>query len=175
MSSIALTQAPNRALPPAWQVRPMRLTDLPQVALIESRIFVAPWTPGNFADSLAAGYDGWVFTAADNPEHLLGYSVLMWLPDEVHLLNLSVDAPVQGCGMGRQMLEWLIRDVIRRGAPAMMLEVRPSNVAGLRLYDRLGFRRIGLRRGYYPPHEGVREDAIVMRRCLQAAAEPAHG
>jgi ribosomal protein S18 acetylase RimI-like enzyme len=55
-------------------------------------------------------------------------------------------------------------DVMHRGAPAMLLEVRPSNMPGLRLYERKGFQRIGLRKGYYPLQNGVREDAIVMRR-----------
>ena len=47
----------------------------------------------------------------------------------------------------------------------MLLEVRPSNPAAIRLYDRYGFQRIGVRRGYYPAAEG-REDAIVMRVTL---------
>ena len=151
-----------------WQVRPMRAGDLPVVAQIEARIFAAPWTQGNFSDSLDAGYDGWVFHAPDPLGAMLGYSILMWLPDEVHLLNLSVDAPVQGRGMGGQMLDWLMTDVMHRGAAAMLLEVRPSNIPGLRLYERMGFQRIGLRKGYYPPQHGVREDAIVMRRRFDA-------
>ena len=151
-----------------WQVRPMRAGDLPVVVQIESRIFAAPWTQGNFSDSLDAGYDGWVFHAPQPLGPMLGYAILMWLPDEVHLLNLSVDAPVQGRGLGAQMLEWLMTDVMHRGAPAMLLEVRPSNMSGLRLYERKGFQRIGLRKGYYPPQDGVREDAIVMRRRFDA-------
>jgi [ribosomal protein S18]-alanine N-acetyltransferase len=47
----------------------------------------------------------------------------------------------------------------------MLLEVRPTNEAALRLYQRYGFERIGVRRGYYPAHGG-REDAIVMRISL---------
>lgn len=154
----------------AWQGRPMRESDLASVARIEARIFAAPWTLGNFADSLAAGYDGWVFARPGDPGKLLGYAMLMWTPDEVHLLNLSVDAPVQGQGLGGGFLAWLIADVTRRGAKAMLLEVRPSNIAGLRLYERMGFLRIGLRRGYYPPQQGLREDAIVMRVRLGEVA-----
>lgn len=161
-----MSAAPLPPALPAWRARAMRRADLTQVAQIESRIFPFPWTYGNFADSLAAGYDGWVFESADAPGTLLGYAIVMWLPDEVHLLNLSVDAPVQGRGMGAQMLDWLCIDAAGRGAHSMLLEVRPSNTTALRLYERKGFHRIGLRRRYYPAHEGTREDAIVMVRRL---------
>ena len=150
-----------------WQARPMRQADLSEVARIEARIFAFPWTFGNFADSLAAGYDGWVFVDPDTAT-ILGYAILMWLPDEVHLLNLSVDQPRQGQGLGGEMLDWLLADAVRRGAPAMLLEVRPSNTPGLRLYERKGFRRVGLRRRYYPADGGAREDAIVMVRRLDS-------
>ena len=158
----------------------MRATDLHEVSRIESVIFQAPWTIGNFADSLQAGYDCWVFESmhprtgsgsaplgrAESP--ILGYAILMWTPDDLHLLNLSVDAPVQARGLGRAFLAWLLGDARARGATAMLLEVRPSNLAGLRLYEWAGFQRIGLRRGYYPPHLGQREDAIVMRRRIES-------
>ena len=152
---------------PAWRARPMRRADLVQVAQIESRIFTFPWTYGNFVDSLAAGYDGWVFESVALDPAMLGYAIVMWLPEEVHLLNLSVDAPVQGRGLGAAMLDWLMRDAAARGARSMLLEVRPSNTAALRLYERKGFLRVGLRRRYYPAHDGAREDAIVMVRRFE--------
>jgi ribosomal-protein-alanine N-acetyltransferase len=82
-----------------------------------------------------------------------------------HLLNLSVAQEAQRTGLGWRTLEWMA-DVARGyGARTMLLEVRPSNAAALRLYERYGFERIGVRRGYYPAHSG-REDAIVMRIAL---------
>jgi ribosomal-protein-alanine N-acetyltransferase len=152
--------------PARWRVRPMTATDLPRVLSIERQIYPFPWTPGNFGDSLKAGYEAWVF---EHARDTIGYAVVMWIPDEVHLLNLSVDAPQQGRGLGGQMLHWLMADTAERGARSMLLEVRPSNTVALRLYERLGFTRIGLRRRYYPAHHGSREDAIVMMRRLAEA------
>jgi len=169
-----MSAAPRPAPPlPDWHARPMRRADLARVARIEERIFPFPWTFGNFADSLDAGYDGWVFEATDTPGAILGYAIVMWLPDEIHLLNLSVDAPLQGRGLGALMIDWLAADGFRRGARSMLLEVRPSNTSALRLYERKGFIRIGLRRRYYPAHDGTREDAIVMVRRLDS--RPPHG
>lgn len=149
-------------------VRPMRRRDLDAVAAIERSIYPFPWTRGNFADSLLAGHDAWVLEIeVDEHPELIGYAVVMWLPDEVHLLNLSVTSPMQGRGYGREMLRWLLRDASARGARGMLLEVRPSNTRAIALYRSSGFESIGLRRGYYPAENG-REDAQVLFRRLPA-------
>jgi len=156
-------------------IRPMSLTDLDEVMRIESAIYPFPWTRGNFTDSLRAGYDCWRFE--DDRGLLIGYAILMWSPDEVHLLNLSLDVPAQGRRLGEHCLRWLADEVHRRGAPALLLEVRPSNHRALRLYERVGMQQVGMRRGYYPYFHGQREDALVMRCELPlvrpAAAAPA--
>ncbi len=150
------------------RVRPMRRRDLDAVAAIERSIYPFPWTRGNFADSLLAGHDGWILELeVEESPQLIGYAVLMWLPDEVHLLNLSVAAPMQGRGYGREMLRWLLRDASARGAGGMLLEVRPSNQPALALYRSSGFESIGVRRGYYPAEDG-REDAQVLFRKLDS-------
>lgn len=157
------------------RVRPMCPDDLDAVVLIETAVHEAPWTAGNFLDALKAGYDAWVFEPDEVAEkgeteggetergEMIGYAVVMWLPDEVHLLNLAVCASWQGRGKGRAMLHWLLRNARTRGAGAMMLEVRPSNARAAALYDSVGFVQIGRRRDYYPARNG-REDAIVLRR-----------
>lgn len=141
----------------------MHRADLDAVMRIEREIYPYPWTAGNFGDSLKAGYDAWVFESA---RELIGYAVIMWIPDEVHLLNLSVAAPLQGRGYGRAMLRWLCADAAARGARAMMLEVRPSNETARALYASIGFAQIGVRRRYYPAQGDAREDALVLRRRL---------
>lgn len=147
--------------------RRMVLDNLDDVTRLERDIYPFPWSRGNFSDSLHAGYDAWRFLGGD--DRMVGYCVLMWAPDEVHLLNLSIVQALQGRGIGECCLRWLADDVRRRGAPALLLEVRPSNDRALRLYERVGMRRIGLRRGYYPYFNGKREDAIVMRCDLPLA------
>ena len=151
-------------------LRPYPLTpgDLDEIMQVEQAIYPFPWTRGNFSDALRAGYDGWRFVGDDG--RLVGYSVLMWAPDEVHLLNLSIVEACQGRGIGERCLRWLADEVHRRGAPALLLEVRPSNRPALRLYERVGRERIGLRRGYYPYFDGAREDAVVMRCALPLPA-----
>lgn len=146
-----------------WEFRPLTLADLDEVVLIENEIYPFPWTRGNFADALASGYSAWLMR--DDAGAVAAYAVLMPVLDEAHLLNISVARPLQGQGLGFRTLEWMAGIAREYGALSMLLEVRPSNASALRLYERYGFERIGVRRNYYPASSG-REDALVMRVSL---------
>jgi ribosomal-protein-alanine N-acetyltransferase len=149
--------------PAAERYAPMGAADVDDIVRVERDIYPFPWTHGNFIDSLRSGYSSWVLR--DDSGQLRAYTVVMLALDESHLLNLSVARADQRRGIGWGLLEW-VADVSRgHGAHTMLLEVRPSNPAALRMYERYGFQRIGVRRGYYPAADG-REDAIVMRAAL---------
>jgi ribosomal-protein-alanine N-acetyltransferase len=137
--------------------------DLDEVLAIESAIYTHPWTKGNFSDSLRAGYDCRTWRVE---RELVGYFILMVVAGEAHLLNLSIAARHQRSGHGRALLREAVALARRRGARSLFLEVRPSNLGAQALYTRFGFRRIAVRRGYYPAHSG-REDALVFTLALQ--------
>ncbi len=151
--------------------RPMTPQDLAAVAALERRVYSFPWTEGNFADSLSAGH--LAFSVCDVAGDLLAYSILMRVMEETHLLNLAVDQQIQGRGLGRRLLRWLMAHETQAGQRSILLEVRPSNVSALHLYASEGFVEIGRRKGYYPAIRG-REDAVVMRHVLEPdGLEPA--
>lgn len=144
------------------ELQPMREADLPEVLAIENAIYTHPWTHGNFADSVRAGYE--CFTWRMNGE-LVGYFILMAAAGEAHLLNLSIGERHQRLGHGSALLREAIAIARRRGAKNIFLEVRPSNPGAQNLYSRFGFRKIAVRRDYYPAHIG-REDALVFSLSL---------
>jgi len=144
------------------ELQPLREDDLADVVSIERAIYTHPWTRGNFADSLRAGYQCCTWRIGGE---LVGYFVLLVAEGEAHLLNLSVSAAVQRRGHGRALLGEAMRIAREIGGRHIFLEVRPSNDGAQRLYQRQGFRRVAVRRGYYPSHAG-REDAIVLSREL---------
>ncbi len=144
--------------------RRMVADDLDAVIAIEDAIYPHPWTRGNFADSLAAGYHCWVIECAGG---MAGYAVVMIAAGEAHLLNLSVAASWQRRGIGRETLGFAARLARDYGATKMLLEVRPSNTAAIALYAAVGFSEIAVRRGYYPAGGG-REDAVVMQLGLDS-------
>ena len=149
---------------------PLREGQLDEVMAIEQAAYDFPWTRGNFLDSLRAGYA--MQGLATPRAGLVGYFVAMQGVDELHLLNLSVAPAEQHQGHGRHMLDALRVLAREHRASQLWLEVRLSNERARALYERYGFRSIGLRRGYYPARGRQREDAVVM--SLQIA-EVVHG
>jgi len=148
----------SAVLQPRQGFAPMGESDLEPVIEIEQRIYAFPWTLGNFRDSIRAGFSCRVCRGG---EGLLGYAVLMLAAGEAHLLNLTIDSPFQRRGHGSRLLHHLVGTAREYGAHILFLEVRPSNVTGLELYARHGFRQIGVRRDYYPA-PGGRENALVL-------------
>ncbi len=144
------------------QLAPMREADLAHVVAIERTIYTHPWTRGNFADALRAGYQCRSFRLG---RELVGYFVLMVAAGEAHLLNLSISSAHQRRGHGSALLRQALAMAREGGAASLFLEVRPSNLAAIALYAQFGFKRIASRRGYYPAHGG-REDALVYALAL---------
>jgi ribosomal-protein-alanine N-acetyltransferase len=150
------------ALNPKYQFRPMTEADLDAIMEIAPHIYSHPWSRGNFSDSLVSGYSAWVLL---NGAKIIGYALMMMVLDEAHLLNLSVAKDYQKQGLGRQLLEHMITIAKKHDAANMFLEVRPSNISAIALYENIGFNEMAVRRGYYPAHNG-REDAVLMGLAL---------
>lgn len=142
---------------------PMCAGDLDEVTSVEREASQFPWNRALFADSLHAGYSSWVLR---RDGQLVGHAVLLAVLDESHLLVISIRPAWQGQGLGSQLLEYVTERARFAGATQMFLEVRASNRVAQTMYSRHGFTEIGRRRGYYPDADGLREDALVMRREL---------
>jgi len=142
----------------------MRRDDLPAVLEIERRAFPQPWSRAFFEKELSTPF-AQLTVAVDHSSNravLVGYSCRWRVTDEVHLLNVAVHQSRRGSGVGRTLVEAVIDEGRATRARTMFLEVRAGNVAARRLYRRLGFRDLGVRRGYYGPGQ----DAIVMELKL---------
>jgi ribosomal-protein-alanine N-acetyltransferase len=150
--------------PAGLVLRPMAVGDVDEVHALERSVFPHPWSRANFMDSLTSGYDAWV--ARDGAGLLAGYFLVMYAPDEVHLLDVAVCAARQGKGLGRYLLDRIAARARAMRMESILLEVRPSNGRALQVYRRYGYAEIGRRKGYYPAGDGRREDAIVMRYAL---------
>lgn len=144
-------------------LRKMINDDLPSVMVGELAAYPYPWTQGNFEDCLRNHmYSCWVF---EIERQFAGHVVISTGAGEAHILNICVYPEEQGKGWGRKLLaeaEWIAK---QHQADTCILEVRPSNQAGLYLYQTEGYNEIGVRKDYYPANKG-REDAIVMAKML---------
>ena len=98
-------------------------------------------------------------------EKVIAYSILSVDVGEAHIMNICVDPAEQRQGVGREMIEKLIKVAMQGKAESLLLEVRPSNEGAISLYKSMGFNEIGTRKDYYPTKTG-REDALMLAKEL---------
>jgi ribosomal-protein-alanine N-acetyltransferase len=91
-----------------------------------------------------------------------GYAGFCDYPDEGFVQTIAVARQAQGTGLGARLLQALLDEAARRRQARVLLEVRADNAPAIALYERFGFRRSGVRRGYYQPSGA---DALVMVRA----------
>tara|TARA_Y100001936_G_scaffold94253_2_gene92788 strand:- start:20997 stop:21458 length:462 start_codon:yes stop_codon:yes gene_type:complete len=140
------------------KIRKMLEKDLDAVMLIEKEVFLFPWTRGNFGDSINSGYHCYLL---EMDKFIFGYGVMTINLEEAHILTLSVASAWQRAGWGEKLLQYFISLAKEYCMHSIFLEVRKSNLGAAKLYEQIGFRKIGSRPEYYPAMGG-REDAIVM-------------
>jgi ribosomal-protein-alanine N-acetyltransferase len=147
---------------PEHTTRRMLVDDLSEVLYNERRSYSHPWTEGIFKDSIDSGYECWLLLTEQKN---IGHAILSFAAGESHLLNICINPEQQGKGLGKKLVEHMLVKASERGAHAVFLEVRASNLAAYSLYISLGFSDIGVRHNYYPAFSG-REDALVLTKVL---------
>lgn len=143
----------------------MTVADLALVEAIEREGQDAPWSRRIFEDCLNVGYDCRIILRA---RERVGFVIVSRVLDEAHLLNIVLDASWRARGIARDVLTMLQEELIQQGLSLLYLEVRESNTAARRLYEKLGFRISGFRERYYRTRDGGREDAVLMSKQLVA-------
>ena len=143
-------------------LRGMRWWDIEPVMELERSLFGdEAWTDTMFWSELAEA-ESRHYLVAESDGELIGYAGLCaYPPNESYVQTIAVASAHHGHGVGTQLLVQLVEESTRRGCKHLDLEARADNAGAISLYERHGFRRIGIRRHYYQP-SGV--DAVVMRR-----------
>ena len=150
-----------RELQPAFRLRRMRPEDLDRVMALQRRAFATPWTLEMMRKEL--GHDWSTVLLAEEGDRVLGIAVFWLVADELHVLNVAADPDVRRRGLGATLMNAALEHGRTHRCRIATLEVRRGNAPAIALYERLGFRAVGLRPNYYADD---REDAVVMVKEL---------
>lgn len=155
----------SRVLKPitALRYRPMTLDDLDDVLEVERSSFPSPWTPDLFVNEFTNPRSVRRVAVRHPENRLVGFMIYWVILDEGHLMNIAIDPACRCRGAATFMLENMFAECSKRKIRSVTLEVRRGNSAALQLYDKFGFKLIGLRKNYYV-EEG--EDAVLMEYRL---------
>ena len=137
----------------------MKANDLEEIMKIEQASFPLPWTRGMFEQELVIGSSHFFIVRTMPSKEIIGYGGFWQVLEELHLVNLAVKKESRQEGLGRKLLHYLLCQGKALGLRRATLEVRASNTAAQQLYERVGFKNIATRKGYYADN---REDAVIM-------------
>ena len=150
-------------------LRRLELRDLAAIERIERESYPTPWSRSMFASELAKPSSLSLGAFDRKSTELLGYLVISRYVDAWHVMNVAVAPSHRRRGIARTLLDTLFAQTAGDGRRGYTLEVRVSNTGAIKLYEALGFRARGVRRGYYTDN---REDALIMWRDPVAQEAP---
>ena len=138
-------------------LRPLALRDLGAIEEIERSSYPTPWSRSMFASELAKPSS--ICVGAFRGAKLAGYMIVSRYVDAWHVMNIAVAEDERRQGVATRLLERMFELTEQEEQRGYTLEVRVSNRGAIRLYEQIGFRQRGVRRGYYTDN---REDALIM-------------
>jgi [ribosomal protein S18]-alanine N-acetyltransferase len=149
--------------------------DVPELAALEAACFTHPWTPAQIADEIAGAGPGGMLVLDGLPRPggaggLRAYCAFRLVLDEMHVMTVAVAPDQRRRGLARWLLGFAMGKAARAGARRALLELRAGNREALALYESLGFRRLGVRRGYYC--EPVEDALALVREGLASRLDP---
>ena len=143
---------------PVLRIRPMTVEDLPAVQLIERASFTTPWPPQAYRQELESNRLA-AYLVGTVDDEVVAYGGIWLMVDEAHVTTFAVHPRYRRRRIGERLLLSLMDLSIDRHAREATLEVRLSNLGARRLYEKYGFRPVGLRPRYYSDNN---EDALIM-------------
>jgi [ribosomal protein S18]-alanine N-acetyltransferase len=141
------------------ELRNLKLRDLGAIERIERRSYPTPWSRSMFAGELTKSSSVCLGAYDTDTDRLVAYLIISRYVDAWHVMNVAVAPDYRGRGIATRLLERLFELTAADGGRGYTLEVRVSNRSAIRLYEKLGFKARGVRRGYYTDN---REDALIM-------------
>ena len=139
----------------------MNSTHVPQIADLEKICFNDPWSERSIASELDNRLSFWLVAVDD--DRVVGYVGSQSVLGETDMMNIAVHPDCRRLGIAEQLVRSLVDALKEKGNHGLMLEVRVSNEPARKLYEKLGFSQVGLRKNYY---RNPREDALILRKEL---------
>jgi ribosomal-protein-alanine N-acetyltransferase len=153
---------------PLYTIEQAGPDDLEAIVAIERQSYMFPWSRAVLSAEITSDKEfSYVFVLRLRreshlaPSHIIGYIIFWLVTDEIHILNVAVTPASRGQGYGKQLVRFALDFGKQRNAGRAFLEVRASNQPAQHLYQRMGFRRIGIRKQYYSDN---REDAYILEK-----------
>lgn len=129
---------------------------------LEKICFDDPWSYNSFERELDNNISVYIVARAVETRKVVGYGGIWLMYDYADITNIAVSPESRRCGLGGKILQLLIDISSEKNMESINLEVRASNIPAIKLYEKYGFIKNGLRKRYYKG----KEDAVLMTKTL---------
>jgi len=153
----------NTSTKSGWQVRPVRPGDLASLVRLEQTCFAIPWSEQSLRSDLENPSVAHYWVAESHTAGIIGYIACYQAADTAQINNLAVMPDFRRQGVGEHLLSALLEWAHDSLITTVDLEVRASNDSAIRLYQKMGFAKVGVRRAYYSDNN---EDANIMLKNI---------
>lgn len=141
------------------KIKPMTIDDIDDVIAVETKAYGEHhWSKESFCNELSNELASY-FAAFDDNNNLVGYAGSWQILEEAHITNIAVDVDFRKRHIGEALLKTIIQNCYTEKVKYITLEVRVSNTPAIKLYEKYGFKSLGIRKGYY---QNNNEDALIM-------------
>ena len=144
-------------------ISPIQEKDFEQLFDIEQAAHLVPWSMGTLKNNMGERY---LNLKIEYNNQIVGFAICQTVLDEATLFNIAIHPNYQGQKLGFTLLNALIEQLRNKGILTLWLEVRESNQNAIRLYEKLNFNEVDIRKNYYPTPNGKRENAVIMAAYL---------
>ena len=152
--------------PMGLHIEPAQPRDAEAVAKLHSSSFYRGWPKEDIA-AYIMDTDTPSLVVCDQKRKVAGFVMLRLLGDDVELMTIAVDPKYRGKGVGAALMRACFEDLLMTPSKRMILEVAADNPPAIKLYERLGFKKLSERQGYYARPDGQPATALVMARTLE--------
>lgn len=128
-------------------IRNMKKGDAKSVAEIEQMVFSMPWSEKGILDFFGNTYSR--FFVSEKDDEIIGYIGAYIVADEMDITNIAVKNQYQRMGIGMKLMEKVMEEARNENCSSVNLEVRESNNNAIKLYEKMGFKRVGIRKNFY--------------------------
>jgi ribosomal-protein-alanine N-acetyltransferase len=155
---ILMASASTQAAASAGVLRPMTVLDIDRIETLEVLCFKTPWPREAILEELEKNQKAHYYVF-EVEQRIVGYCGMWVILDEGHITNLAIDPEERSKGYAQGMLEKFTEVAASLGVLALTLEVRSGNAPAIHVYEKAGFKSMGIRKGYYLDSG---EDALIM-------------
>lgn len=137
------------------KIREMKMEDIPTIMILEKELFSTAWEEEMFIEEIENQYAYVLEIKNEIFGYICGWKIL----DEFNITNIAIAAAFQGKGVGKALVQFLMSKLLDENCFKYFLEVRESNHAAKKLFEKMGFNVVGVRKKYY---HSPQEDALVL-------------